>query len=585
MVLAIIDQNDFETVSTLRSGRLVQDRRDGTRAVLKPAAAFVDPAVAEFLAQAWHPGIPRCLGQTVADTGDTLFVFEYIEGLPLTALIESHPEGIEATRWLPWMTQWAQILAYLHLQGEYPLAHLDVKPANLIVDRQGRAGLIDFDAARILDSRSSPAARDGKKALTASYAAPELVAGQPCPGSDLFALGLVMLVLLTGKKPEEWRDQPLSDTLSGQSVELQTLIGQCLHTEPGLRCSRADELVCDLKMISGQLQTGQKVKADQPDLPVNKVKTDRSDQPAEPDDPENPDHPDQHGPAKQPVQAESATEAKAGKTGGQPLPAPLICIWGGAACGCELAAVWAEKRSVLVIDADLLNPRADLLLGQPAWVWRDPSAVRLYGLDLAMQAEQQGRLTPQLLSTLARETAVPRVRLLECGSHLDDYEYCHVDSLHQILKWSRLIADLIIVLCSRSVFDAFTCLCLSTADQVIIPLTGAIGAFREVNRSLEFVSDRYHLEQNRLFFVAFPYDSQTDLSRGTMNELSDGRLAGVVSEHRQRRLCACGSKPYATGLSEINKKEYRQITGHLALIRQTVKGGKHAGCPITCLAV
>lgn len=566
MALAIIDQTSYETERALCNGRLVRDRCDGTRFVLKPVATFVDPAVAEFLAQVWYPGIPRCLGQTVVDNGDRQFVFEYIEGLPLTDLMGMNPEGLEAARWLPWMIQWSQMLSFLHLQSEYPLAHLDIKPANLIVDRQNRAGLIDFGAARILDKRDSPAVRDGRKALTANYAAPELVAGQPCPGSDLFALGLVMLALLTGKKPDEWRDQPLSDSLSGQSVELQTLIGKCLHAEPGRRYSRADELACDLKIISGLLQDGPPVRQNQT-------------RPAKQPEQNGP------GPAKQPEQDKPATNSESGETGGQPLPAPLVCLWDGAVCGCELAAVWADKQSVLVIDADLLNPRADLLLGQSARFLRDPSEVRRSGLDLAMQAEQQGRLSPQLLSTLARDTAVPRVRLLECGSRLDDYEYCHIDSLHQTLKWARLIADLVIVLCSRSVFDAFTCLCLLTADQIMIPLAGTIGAFREVNRSLEFVADRYRLEQNRLFFVAFPYDQQTDLSRGTMNELSGGRLAGVISEQRQRRLRACGSTPYATCLSENTKKEYRQLISRLDLIRLTVKGGSHAGCPITCDAV
>ncbi|MDW7655573.1 MAG: protein kinase [Bacillota bacterium] len=549
MALATIDRTRYELETRLCSGCLVRDIQDGMRYVHKPIVSFVDPAVPEQLADVWHAGIPRCLGQTVDEDGTAYCIFEYINGVPLTDTINHNPGGIDPGVWLPWMIQWSQMLSYLHLQREFPLVHLDIKPANLIVDRQSDVGLIDFGAARLLDGRECSGPLKGKQAMTMNYAAPELVAGTPCPGSDLFALGLVMLVLLTGKKPEECRDKPLSASVSGQPAALQTLIGKCLHSDPAMRYNQADALISDLKMIYDQL------KIEQTDNACDLKIDDKGVQ--------------QDGQSGVQISAKGAAD---GQVREERLPAPLLCVWDGAACGCELAAVLAERHSVLVIDANLLNPRADLLLGHPHRFYRDQSKIRLNGLDLAMQAEQQGRLTPQLLTTLARDTSVSRVRLLDCTNQLDDYEYCHLDSLHQTLKWARLIADLVIVLCTRSVFDAFTCLCLLAADKVVIPLAGDVGSFREVKRSLEFLSARNYLEQNRLAFVAFPYNKQTDLSRGTMNELSDGRLAGVISEQRQRRLRGCGAVPYAACLSDANKKEYRSLIAQFDLLRQERKG-------------
>jgi cellulose biosynthesis protein BcsQ len=535
MALAIIDRANYEMEKqSPGSISFVRDSRDGMRYVLKPALSFVDQAVPEQLADVWHAGIPRCLGQTCDEDGTALYVFDYIDGQPLAEMITQNPAGVDPAVWLPWMIQWAQMLSYLHLQGEFPLVHLDIKPANLIVN-QGEAGLIDFGAARILDGRVSTGHARGMQAMTMNYAAPELAAGKPCPGSDLFALGLVMLVLLTGKQPDECRDKPLCANVSDQSAALQSLIGKCLHSDPAMRYDQADALVSDLKMIHGQLPGEEAAFSGDTATDDARVQPDR-------------------------------------QTCTVRLPAPLLCVWDGAACGCELAAVLAEQRTVLVIDADLLNPRADLLLGQPHRFSHDPGKIRLNGLDLALQAEQQGRLSPQLLASLARDTGVSRVRLLECICQLDEYEYCHLDSLHQTLKLARLIADLVIVLCTRSVFDAFTCLCLLAADKVVIPLAGDIGAFREVKRSLDFLSARYRMEQKRLAFVAFPYDSQTDLSRGTMNELSGGRLAGAISEQRQRRIRGCSAVPYAACLGDASKKEYRSLIAQLDLLCPEQKG-------------
>ena len=579
MGIETLDPSRYRIERTLRDGCLVWDQQDGQRRVLKPVASFVDPAVAGWLAAAWHAGIPRCLGQTHDDSDQPCFVFEWIEGQSLDAYRTHHPDGADPVQLLPWMIQWSRMLAYLHLKGDNPLVHLDIKPGNLIINDQGEAGLIDFTAARLLgqpeDSAPAFTKSAEKQALTPNYAAPELAAGLPQTSSDLYALGLTFLVLLTGKDPAECRSQPLRTVLASQPDSLQYLIGRCLHSDPALRCSQADELACDLIKALEQLQAAdglavQSVDKTNPADAEGLAGTHPSAEPAGDPVPIVP-QPDQAMPAVLETACAGRLPVRAR------LPAPLVCAWGGAACGCELAAVLAEQEIVLVIDADLLNPRADLLLGLPYSLSRDLATVRTCGLDLALQAEQQGRLSPQLLAAMAHDTRITGVRLLDGVDPLDHYEYCHLDSLHQVLKWARLIADRVIVLCNRSVFDAFTCLSLLAADKVVIPLAGNIGAFREINRLADFLSERYQLDHNRLCYVAFPYDRQTDLSRGTMNELCGGRLSACIPDSRLRRQQCCSAIPYAARMQDGQKKEYRHLIRNLEPERPGHKQGYKPG--------
>ncbi len=523
MTLKVLDPADY-TKDPSDTSYLI-DQKSKVRFVSKTATAFIDRQVAEKLAQIWHPGLPRCLGTLTSQDG-LAYVFEYLPGQSLDSIIEQETHAKEPGFWLPWMIQWASSLAFLHQQGERPLLHLDIKPANLLVASSGQASLIDFGAAVLLDENMTSAAIKDRLALTLNYAAPELIAGKPCPASDIFSLGLVMLALLTGQNPAGLRDQPLKELVQGQPAALQTILGKCLHSDLTLRYQQADELAADLSLLLKQMTQ------DEPPTVVKK--------PVLMDGPE-----------------ETADVLEQG------LAASLLCIWSGADFACELAVVLAQEqaKTVLVIDADLLNPRADLLLGQARQTKQEPEA---RGLGLALQAGQQGRLTPQNLASLCQQTAIKRVRLLGANDLLDEYEFYRLDSLQQVLRQASLLFDIVLVLCPRSIFDAFTCLCLVVADLVLVSLTGDLASFREANRMLEFMGRQHKMDFSRLAYVPFDYDKQNDLGPGTLGELCQGRLAGVISSQAQRRK-ALQTQPYAARLTDLNRSEYKQLIKRLNL--------------------
>ena len=137
-----------------------------------------------------HPAIV-----TIFDVGDAYFVMEFVEGTSLQAMIaqKGHLGLGEA---LAILAPVAAALDYAHAHG---VVHRDVKPANIVVDTDGRPKLLDFGVAHLTTSIMTAA---GQSLGSPAYMAPEQIAkGEISPHSDVYSLAVVAYEMLTGHKP------------------------------------------------------------------------------------------------------------------------------------------------------------------------------------------------------------------------------------------------------------------------------------------------------------------------------------------------------------------------------------------------
>jgi serine/threonine protein kinase len=155
----------------------------------------------EILAQLDHPNIARLLDGGTTPDALPFLVMEYIEGEPLNTCCDRLRLGMHDR--LRIFEQLCAGVEYLHAQG---IVHRDLKPANVLVDSAGKVKVLDFGIAKMLQAPDNGTlllmTRSGRQLLTPEYASPEQVRGDPItPQTDLYALGVILYELLTGRRP------------------------------------------------------------------------------------------------------------------------------------------------------------------------------------------------------------------------------------------------------------------------------------------------------------------------------------------------------------------------------------------------
>jgi len=157
----------------------------------------------QILASLTHPGIARLVDGGATPSGAPYLVMAYIEGEPIDVAATRQALGAEAL--VRQLLAVCDALAYAHRQF---VVHCDIKPSNLLVDRDGRVHLLDFGIARLLGQDVDGGAAVG---MTPRYASPEQIAGlTPSAASDVYGLGRVLEELLSlphvkAPRPQEWR--------------------------------------------------------------------------------------------------------------------------------------------------------------------------------------------------------------------------------------------------------------------------------------------------------------------------------------------------------------------------------------------
>jgi hypothetical protein len=140
-----------------------------------------------------HPGLVA-VHETGHDRGRFYLIMQLVDGETLYQRLLGGP--VPAPQVTAIGTSLADALSYIHGKG---VIHRDLKPANILLDGQGRPFLTDFGASRLVDA--TRITTTGAAIGTPAYMAPEQIRGEHVgPAADIYALGLVLLEAVTGRR-------------------------------------------------------------------------------------------------------------------------------------------------------------------------------------------------------------------------------------------------------------------------------------------------------------------------------------------------------------------------------------------------
>ena len=158
------------------------------------------------------PGIVHLIDGGISEQGWPYLVMEYVDGEAIGQWCDRHQTTLEKR--IELLRQVARALAHAHRRL---VVHADVKPSNVLIDKNGRARLVDFGIARLLETdqaaNTPPALR-----CSPAWASPEQLRGEPASvASDVFGLGMLMYRLLTGQRPRQ--SSQITRLLTGHAIE------------------------------------------------------------------------------------------------------------------------------------------------------------------------------------------------------------------------------------------------------------------------------------------------------------------------------------------------------------------------------
>jgi eukaryotic-like serine/threonine-protein kinase len=210
-----------------------------------------------------HENIAELVDAGVSTSGQPFLVLDYVEGDPIDRYCDRKGLDIEAR-----IRLFLNVLVAVAHAHSNLIVHRDLKPSNVLVSKDGQVKLLDFGIAKLLEGEGQEGAAtaltiDGGRAMTLEFAAPEQVTGAPVTtATDVYALGVLLYVLLTGKHPagSELRSaadrvKAIVDTDPARPSEIVTL-ASANREETGINATRRATTPEKLsRLLRGDLDT------------------------------------------------------------------------------------------------------------------------------------------------------------------------------------------------------------------------------------------------------------------------------------------------------------------------------------------
>ena len=224
---------DFSLVSQIRKNLDLVQNKFTRQLMVRRISPAADYPVLQTLCRIKHRNLMEIYDVKTQD-GVCISLCEYINGMTLDMRVEYYqPFDIRSAKDI--LCQICDGLSQLHING---IVHRDIKPGNVMITDDGTVKIIDYSISRLI----KPEQRKDTTVLgTAGYASPEQFGFTQTNGkTDIYACGVLLNYLLTGKLPNEQLHQG----------PLTTVIQQCIEIDENKRFASADELK---KVLQGKI--------------------------------------------------------------------------------------------------------------------------------------------------------------------------------------------------------------------------------------------------------------------------------------------------------------------------------------------
>lgn len=221
---------------------------EGMPVIEKLHRKFLDEARAQ--SRMSHGGVVR-VTDVFEENGTAYYVMDFIDGESLSDRVKRLGHGMTEHEALGYIRQVADALAYVHSTGRL---HLDIKPANIMVDRNDRAILIDFGVSKQYD-RVSGENDSTLIGQTPGYSSPEQHSNNMryfTPASDIYSLGATLYYLLTGSVIPDtdlrYSGEPVEPLAANISPSTRQAVDAALRLR---KDERPQSVAAFLKMLDG----------------------------------------------------------------------------------------------------------------------------------------------------------------------------------------------------------------------------------------------------------------------------------------------------------------------------------------------
>lgn len=211
----------------------------------------------QVLAGLEHPNIARILDGGDAPNGSPYYVMEFVEGMPLDRYCDEKRLSLGER-----IRVFQQVCHAVHYLHENLIIHRDLKPGNIMVAAGPTVKLLDFGIAKLTGPIQTDVTSPQYRFLTPGYASPEQFMGENCTkASDIYSLGVILYLLLTGKLPgphdlttpstsirEDLQRTPetVNQLRSRIRGDLDHIVLKAMQRNPDHRYASAAELAADL---------------------------------------------------------------------------------------------------------------------------------------------------------------------------------------------------------------------------------------------------------------------------------------------------------------------------------------------------